>query len=34
MSSDGSHVLDTVVLLYFLLADEQELLGELIAERG
>ena len=30
MSSDGSHVLDTVVLLYFLLADEQELLGELI----
>ena len=30
MSSDGSHVLDTVVLLYFLLADEEELLGELI----
>ena len=30
MSSDESHVLDTVVLLYFLLADEEELLGELI----
>ena len=29
MSSDGSHVLDTVVLLYFLLADQEELLGEL-----
>ncbi len=30
MSSDESHVLDTVILLYFLLADEEELLGELI----
>ena len=30
MSSDGSHVLDTVVLLYFLLADQEELLGELV----
>ena len=30
MSSDESRVLDTVVLLYFLLADEEELLGELI----
>ena len=29
MSSDGSYVLDTVVLLYFLLADQEELLGEL-----
>ena len=30
MSSDESRFLDTVVLLYFLLADEEELLGELI----
>ena len=30
MSSDDEHILDTVVLLYFLLADEEELLGELI----
>ncbi len=30
MSSDESHVLDTVVLLYFLLADQEELLGELV----
>ena len=30
MSSDDAHILDTVVLLYFLLADEEELLGELI----
>ena len=29
MSSDESRVLDTVVLLYFLLADQEELLGEL-----
>lgn len=30
MSSDDARILDTVVLLYFLLADEEELLGELI----
>ena len=30
MSSEDEHILDTVVLLYFLLADEEELLGELI----
>lgn len=30
MSSDDAHVLDTVVLLYFLLTGEEELLGELI----
>ena len=30
MSSDNQHILDTVVLLYSLLADEEELLGKLI----
>ena len=30
MSSDNDHILDTVVLLYFLLVKEEELLGSLI----
>lgn len=30
MSSDRNHILDTVVLLYFLLAEQEDLLGDLI----
>ena len=30
MSSENKHIIDTVVLLYFLLAEQEELLGDLI----